>query len=191
MSRTSLAAAVGLAVLMAPLAHGAVADPQIMTDHPVYRGELACSTLDRNIADAYRVLQDRYGHAPGSDTEKLLALWAWKSEHYMHAGSNRVYVGPDNPDANRTDDHLPWAGANGWERIEADSFEDIPIIYEITGSAGHTFWEKLGFHIADRHPHPALQNREQFVITLEQQAESVGISPERARDRLVMRLDLT
>ncbi|MFC1639519.1 GNAT family N-acetyltransferase [Gemmatimonadota bacterium] len=89
---------------------------------------------------------------------------------------------------------IEWAKANRWQRIEADSFEDIPIIYEITGSAGHSFWEKMGFHIADRHQHPELQNRDQFVEfvkTLEEQAESIGIPPERARDRLVMRLDLT
>jgi GNAT superfamily N-acetyltransferase len=86
---------------------------------------------------------------------------------------------------------IQWAKTNGWDRIEADSFEDIPIIYEITGSAGHTFWEKLGFHIADRHPHPHLQERNEFLITLEEQAQSIGISPERARDLLVMRLDLT
>jgi len=88
---------------------------------------------------------------------------------------------------------IEWAKANGWERIEADSFEDLPIIYEITGSAGHTFWEKLSFHIAYRHPHPELQDRSQFpefVMTLEEQAKSVGIPTERARDRLVMRLDL-
>jgi len=89
---------------------------------------------------------------------------------------------------------IQWAKANGWERIEADSFEDIPIIYEMTGSAGHTFWQKLGFRIVDRHPHPDLQNRSkfaEFVTTLEEQAKAIGIPPERARDRLVMRLDLT
>jgi GNAT superfamily N-acetyltransferase len=86
---------------------------------------------------------------------------------------------------------IQWAGANGWDRIEADSFEDVPIIYEITGSAGHTFWEKLGFRLVDRHPHPYLQERNEFVVTLEEQAASLGISPERARDRLLMRLDLT
>lgn len=85
---------------------------------------------------------------------------------------------------------IQWAKTNGWECIEADAFEDIPIIYEITGSAGHTFWEKIGFHIADRHPHPYLQNRDAFVETLEQQAEAIGIPPERARDRIVMRLGL-
>ena len=86
---------------------------------------------------------------------------------------------------------IQWAGTNGWEYIEADSFEDIPIIYEITGSAGHTFWEKLGFHISLRQPHPHLQNRSPFVLTLEEQAKLLGIPPARARDRLVMRLDLT
>lgn len=89
---------------------------------------------------------------------------------------------------------IQWAKAHGWEGIEADSFEDLPIIYKITGSAGHTFWEKLGFHIADRHPHPLLQNGNDFVTfvtTLEEQAKSIGIPPEKARDRLVMRLDLT
>ena len=88
---------------------------------------------------------------------------------------------------------IEWAKANGWEGIEADSFEDIPIIYEITGSAGHTFWEKLGFRLVDRHPHPELQNRSEFadfVTTLEEQAKGIGIPPERARDRLVMRLDV-
>jgi ribosomal protein S18 acetylase RimI-like enzyme len=86
---------------------------------------------------------------------------------------------------------IQWAKTNGWDRIEAHSFEDIPIIYEITGNAGHTFWEKLGFTVVERHPHPDLQERDPFVIALEEQARSVGIPPERARDRLVMRLGLT
>ena len=89
---------------------------------------------------------------------------------------------------------IEWARARGWESIEADSFEDLPVIYEITGSAGHTFWEKLGFRPVDRYPHPELQDSNgfaDFIKTLEDQAKSSGILPERARDRLVMRLDLT
>jgi len=86
---------------------------------------------------------------------------------------------------------IQWAKTNGWEHIEVDAFEDIPIIYEMTGSAGYNFWQKLGFHMADRHPHPHLQESNEFVVKLEEQAKSIGISPERAKDRLVMRLDLT
>ncbi len=89
---------------------------------------------------------------------------------------------------------IRWATTNGWERIEADSFEDLPIIYQITGSAGHTFWEKLGFRVVDRHPHPELQDRggfPEFITKLEDEAKAVGIPPRRARDRIVMRLGLT
>ena len=89
---------------------------------------------------------------------------------------------------------IAWARANGWRRIEVDSFEDIPIIYETTGSAGHTFWEKLGFGVVDRHPHPDLQDGSrypEFIAALEQQARSMGIAPERARDQLTMCIDAT
>ena len=86
---------------------------------------------------------------------------------------------------------IQWAKATGWDRIEVKAFEDLPIIYAITGSTGHTFWEKLGFSIADRYPHPDLQGQDPFVITLEEEARAVGIPPERARDELVMRLGLT
>ncbi len=87
---------------------------------------------------------------------------------------------------------IGWAKANGWEHLEAKAFEDLPIIYEITGSAGQTFWEKLGFTVAERYPHPDLQGPEAapFVRRLEAQAMALGISPERARDQIVMRLAL-
>jgi GNAT superfamily N-acetyltransferase len=83
---------------------------------------------------------------------------------------------------------IQWARANGWEHIEAEALEDIPLVYDVT--TGYTFWEKLGFHIADRHPHPDLQGQDEFLQKLEEQAKAVGISPERVRDRIVMRLDL-
>ena len=85
---------------------------------------------------------------------------------------------------------IQWAGANGWEHIEADAFDEIPGIYEITGSTDYKFWEKLGFHIADRHPHPHLEGEDEFVQKLEELAKAAGISPERAKDRIIMRLDL-
>jgi GNAT superfamily N-acetyltransferase len=86
---------------------------------------------------------------------------------------------------------MQWAGTQGWEHIQVDAFEDIPLIYEITGSAGQTFWEKLGFSLADRHPHPYLQESSEFLDMLLEQAASIGISPERAKDRLIMRFDLS
>ena len=48
----------------------------------------------------------------------------------------------------------------------------------------------LGFRITDRHPHPHLQGHDEFLQKLEEQAKATGISPERAKDRIIMRLDL-
>ena len=84
---------------------------------------------------------------------------------------------------------IEWAQGKGWRGIEVEAFEDIPIVYEITGSAGQTFWAKIGFRAIDRCPHPELQKRDPFVDTLEKQAVSLGITPERARDRIIMRYD--
>jgi hypothetical protein len=76
-----------------------VPDPQIQTDHPVYRGELSCSTLERTVGEAYRVFEERYGHWPASETEKLVALWIWQCEHHMHNLDPLVFGGLDHPDA--------------------------------------------------------------------------------------------
>jgi hypothetical protein len=35
-----------------------------------------------------------------------------------------------------------------------------------------------------------LQGQDEFVQKLEEKAKAIGISPERARDRIIMRLDL-
>lgn len=86
---------------------------------------------------------------------------------------------------------IQWAGERGWDHIRVDAFEDIPVIYEGTGSAGRRFWEKLGFVLEDRHPHPYLQESSEFLDKLLEQAVACGIPKEKARDRLVMRLDLT
>jgi len=85
---------------------------------------------------------------------------------------------------------MEWAGENGWKRIEADAFEDLPIIYQVTGSAGRTFWEKLGFHVAKRFPHPHLREYGEFVTKLEEQAICAGIDIEKAKDSIVLHLDL-
>jgi len=83
---------------------------------------------------------------------------------------------------------IQWAGAKGWEHIEADALEELPLVYDVT--PGYKFWEKLRFHIADRYPHPVLQGQDEWLSKLEEQAKAVGISPERVRDRIIMRLDL-
>ncbi len=43
---------------------------------------------------------------------------------------------------------VEWAGASGWRAVEAYAYQDLPLIYAITGTAGKRFWDKLGFRVA-------------------------------------------
>ena len=65
-------------------ASGNVGDPQIMTDHPFYQGELAYSSFDRlfkSQADLYTRVTGRKVDNP---EDKALASWFWRSIHYFH-----------------------------------------------------------------------------------------------------------
>ncbi|MBA4068034.1 MAG: hypothetical protein C0501_30880 [Isosphaera sp.] len=78
----SLTAAVLL--LLASPAVAAVGDPQVMTDHPWYPGELACSTWDRLFATQAAVYQRVTGRDCATDEDKALAAWLWRNTHYWH-----------------------------------------------------------------------------------------------------------
>lgn len=84
---------------------------------------------------------------------------------------------------------IRWARDQGWCAIEANSFEDIPLYYGITGGTGKSFWEKLGFRcvasgIAN------LQEAEAFYRERMQQATDLGLAPEAALNTYAMRLEL-
>jgi GNAT superfamily N-acetyltransferase len=86
---------------------------------------------------------------------------------------------------------IDWAREKGWGWIEAEAFEDLPVIYQVTGSTGQSFWAHLGFSVVDRHLHPYLREPSEFRTTLEEQAKAVGLDPNRAKDCIVMRLELS
>ena len=44
---------------------------------------------------------------------------------------------------------IDWARKQGWKAVEATAYADLPSIYAITGQAGRTFWEKLGFGVVE------------------------------------------
>lgn len=82
-----------------------VGDPQIKTNHPYYQGELSCSTYER-VAESSEALLASLpgGRRPKTDTERLVALWAWRVMHHQHADGNDVFIGPG----------ARLAGADGW-----------------------------------------------------------------------------
>ena len=61
-----------------------VGDPQLMSDHPWYPGELACSTWERLFATQAAAYKRVTGRDCTTDEDKALAAWLWRNAHYWH-----------------------------------------------------------------------------------------------------------
>jgi RimJ/RimL family protein N-acetyltransferase len=85
---------------------------------------------------------------------------------------------------------VDWASENGWQAIEATAYEDLPLIYEVTGQAGKSFWEKLGFCVAGTGIEPELTKEYDFTHLLREQATARGLPQERIKNKYTMHLDL-
>jgi hypothetical protein len=85
---------------------------------------------------------------------------------------------------------IEWARAQGWHAIEAIAYEDLPILYAITGQAGRTFWDKLGFQIAATRIEPEFEKDNDFTRTVRQQAAGRGLDLNAIKSAYSMRLDL-
>ncbi len=85
---------------------------------------------------------------------------------------------------------IDWARPRGWRAIETATYADLDILYTISGSAGRTFWERLGFHIARTDIEPELLKEGEIIQAIRQEAAARGISPEQVADKYTMRLDL-
>ena len=83
---------------------------------------------------------------------------------------------------------IRWAGERGWSAIEATSYEEIPMLYAISGVAGRRFWEPLGFQVIHQDTEPALSG--DFLKKLRQDAVGAGLRAEDAANRYKMRLEL-
>ena len=84
---------------------------------------------------------------------------------------------------------IRWAKGQGWSSIEANAYEEIPMLYAISGAAGRRFWEKLGFSLVRQDTEPAICG--DFLERLRRDAVAAGLRPENAANRYRMRLDLT
>ena len=85
-----------------------------------------------------------------------------------------------------------WAGRRGWCGIEATTYADLPCLYAVTGQAGRTFWEKLGFRVIDQGIEAAFveDGNDGFVKAMMKEAAEKGMDPETAKTKYTMRMDL-
>ena len=83
---------------------------------------------------------------------------------------------------------IRWARDRGWSAIEASAYEELPMLYAISGAAGRRFWERLGFRLVYQDTEPAISG--EFLEKLRQDAVSAGLPPESVTNRYRMRLKL-
>lgn len=81
------------------------------------------------------------------------------------------------------------AKEQGWDAIEANAYEEIPLLYAIAGVAGKRFWEKLGFSVVNSDTEPGMNGT--LLEAIRKDALAAGIPAENAADRYRMRLELT
>ena len=85
---------------------------------------------------------------------------------------------------------VQWARARGWRAIEATTFVDLDVLYAVSGAAGRSFWEKLGFQVAGTGVEPELEKESDILQAMRKEARARGIPPERLADKYTMRLEL-
>jgi GNAT superfamily N-acetyltransferase len=80
-----------------------------------------------------------------------------------------------------------WARGEGWEAIEATAYQDLPLVFEITGNAGRNWWEDLGFRVMESQEEEAMKEYGDFLQTLETQARKQGMDPQAVTQKFIMR----
>jgi GNAT superfamily N-acetyltransferase len=83
---------------------------------------------------------------------------------------------------------IRWAEERGWGAIEANAYEDIPILYAISGVAGRSFWKKLGFRVVLEEVEVGIAG--ELLDRVRREADAAGIPTTRATTRSRMRLEL-
>ena len=87
---------------------------------------------------------------------------------------------------------IEWARQQGWSAVEANAYADLPCLYAVTGQAGRTFWEKLGFRVTESGVESAFvdDGNKGFVDILLKEAAERRIDSTAAKTKYTMRLDL-
>lgn len=80
-----------------------------------------------------------------------------------------------------------WAREEEWGAIEATAYQDLPLVYEITGNAGLDWWKGLGFHVVESLEEEAMREYGDFLHTLEIQARGQGMDPQEVTQKFIMR----
>jgi hypothetical protein len=84
---------------------------------------------------------------------------------------------------------IEWAAREGWSAIEAMSYEELPLLYGISGVAGRRFWRRLGFEVVHEDTEPGISG--DLEEKPRREAVSVGLPLGDVTKRYTTRLELT
>lgn len=73
-----------IATCCTSLTHAGVGDPQVMTDHTYYPGELAASSWERLLASQAKLYEQVTGKPVETEQDRVIAAWLWRNVHYFH-----------------------------------------------------------------------------------------------------------
>jgi hypothetical protein len=85
---------------------------------------------------------------------------------------------------------VAWARERGWQRVEANAYEDLDVLYAITGDAGLGFWQKLGFRVVQTDVEPELLRDGDFARTVRAQAAARGLGRAKVVNKYTMAIEL-
>ena len=94
MSRRILALSL-LLLCSVPVFGLSAGDPQLMTDHAWYPGELSCSNFTRLFARQASVYNRETTRTANNDEDKAIASWYWRMYNYYHFTSPEEYIYSD------------------------------------------------------------------------------------------------
>jgi hypothetical protein len=93
--------------------------------------------------------------------------------------------------AHRMAQHLvDWAQQRGWQALETAAFEDLDLLYAISGLAGRSFWEKMGFQVIKVGIEPAFAEFSEYGEILRKQAAALGLPEGAFCNKYTLRLEL-
>ncbi len=85
---------------------------------------------------------------------------------------------------------IEWAGERGWDAVEATAYVDLDMVYSITGVAGRSFWEALGFEAVETGVEAGFDQNPDILKVIVEQGRARGLSAEDVKAKYTMRRTL-
>jgi hypothetical protein len=86
---------------------------------------------------------------------------------------------------------VEWGGQNGWEAVESYAYEELDILYQVTGQAGRRFWEKIGFTLVETNTESGFFQAGDLLQAMQAEALIRGLDLDSITKKFTMRLEIS